>query len=338
MARPTWWLLLLVAGAGLARPAPAQACGGGTPPAVQAFPRTGSADVSPITTIFLATGSTLPAGLVIEANGQPQPLPAILPLGSGPQGTWWQLQGQLLPAASYVVRIEGGKELTRFTTAATYDKPPGRDTRLDRLRLWRVRYSPADVGAGACVFAEFEGYADVDYQPPPLPGTPPDEAINVLSLTPRNGGVTQTLVFAGSEPIRLARTDTGAPVPSGQRPSPAQSIWKPELSADREYCATLTIYGRGSLALTPVSSAPLCAPVMSLNAPMPQRDLPPGEKEYPPGSREPPPRPLADAGAPSGGSDSADNGGCAMGHGRAPSWCSLLLALVLLRGRPRSRR
>ena len=32
------------------------------------------------------------------------------------------------------------------------------------MRLWRVRYPVAQIGAGGCVFDQYQGYIDIDYQ------------------------------------------------------------------------------------------------------------------------------------------------------------------------------
>ena len=42
--------------------------------------------------------------------------------------------------------------MTRFTTAAGYDKAEGTAAVLNAVHLWRVRYPVADIGSGNCVF------------------------------------------------------------------------------------------------------------------------------------------------------------------------------------------
>src|SRR5204862_710166 len=133
-----------------------------------------------------------------------------------------------------------------FTTASGYDKAPGTPPRLERLRLWRVHYDVSQVGAGGCVFAEYEGYIDLDYQPAVLPGTPAAEIVHVLSLAPRHGGQEQRFVFYGGkfEGAQVEAPGGGVmDIPEGGRPQPSLSLWKPELTPDEEYCATLTVYG-----------------------------------------------------------------------------------------------
>jgi hypothetical protein len=283
-----------------------------------AMPRPGATDVSPIGSLYLSSHGGLPAGLTIEANGQVQPLPAIRPLGGGPDGTWWKIEGEFLPGASYVVRVSGSgpaTELTHFTTATAYDKMMGAPPKLDGLRLWRVRYPVSAIAAGGCVFAEYEGYVDLDYQPPALPGTPPDEVINILTLAPKNGGVAQQLVWSGSARLGLAATENGMPPADGQLPSPAQSNWKVELSPDREYCASLQVYGRGIFSALPADSNLVCAMVKSASAPGASADV---------------------GGS---GADPGSGSGCGVGRAAGPGGETLLLvAVILLRLRHRDRR
>jgi hypothetical protein len=320
--------LLLAATAVLSWPVRARACAGRPPAPVTAFPANGATGVSPKSSIFVSVPSGLPAGLVVQANGQPISLPAGQPLGTGPSGAWLRLPGGLAPSTSYVVSVqENGvpRELTRFTTAPAHDEAPGTPARLGGLRLWRVHY-PGKVSGGDCVFSEYEGYIDLAYEPGSLPGTPADEVINVLTLSPRSGGAPQTLVFTGSQRLHLAQThDLGGnglgDVPPGGLPSPIFAAWKPELAGDREYCATLTLYGRNDLAAQPTASETLCAPVMNLEgadaAKLPAR--------------------VADGGV--DGGEPASSSACAIGRG-APSapLALVLVGLLVSRLRRRSRR
>ena len=49
-------------------------------------------------------------------------------------------------------------------------------------------------------------------------------------------------------------------------PSPVYAQWKPTLEPDREYCATLTVYGRNDLAIADVRSNTVCAAVLNVAA------------------------------------------------------------------------
>ena len=62
--------------------------------------------------------------------------------------------------------------MTRFTTAAGYDKIEGTAPVVNAVHLWRVRYPVADIGSGNCVFAEYHGFITVDYDPGTVPNTP----------------------------------------------------------------------------------------------------------------------------------------------------------------------
>ena len=46
------------------------------------------------------------------------------------------------------------------------------------------------------------------------------------------------------------------------------ALWNPVLEPEREYCATLTLYGRNDLAMPAVVSNSLCAPVVNLDHPI----------------------------------------------------------------------
>jgi hypothetical protein len=198
--------------------------------------------------------------------------------------------------------------LTTFTTVSSDEKQPGQAPVLTDLRLWRVRYPVEEVGAGRCVFAEYEGYIDVNYQDGSVPGTPAEEVIAVISLEPRTGGSRQTFAFAGighfeGAPLWDAATQTQVDVPEGGLPSPLYALWKPTLEGDREYCATMTLFGRGVPEAPSVTSNLACAKVMNVDA-----------------------RP------------GAGEGGCRLsrGHARA-GWVMALIGLVLVWARSRRR-
>lgn len=261
-------------------PTPARACSGRPPSATVALPASGAVEVSPMSSIFLVSGTaSIPAGLTLQAAGQPMTMPAIMALGSGVMGaagaTFWQISSYLQSSTAYVLSYSNNgvaTELTHFTTAASYDKSPAQAPVLESLRLWRVHYPVDQVAAGGCVFGEYEGYIDLNYQDGSLPGTPAEEVISVLRLEPKTGGSSQTFVFAGAthfegapqqwDPATAAFVD----VPDGGLPSPVYALWKPALEPDREYCATLTLYGRNDLAMGNVTSNSVCAAVINASA------------------------------------------------------------------------
>lgn len=271
-------LLAMVSLATMARTATVWACSGRAPATLSALPAGGATDVSPMTSIMLVTGtSTLPAGLTLRAGEQTLDTPAISSIGSGVAAnkgaTFWRLAGALSPSTTYTISAwDNGatRELTRFTTAASYDKTPGQAPVLSGLRLWRVHYPPEQAGSGNCVFSEYEGYIDLDYQDGTVPGTPAEEIVNVITLQAKSGGATQTFVFSGighfgGAQVEIPLANQLADVPDGGLPSPAFAMWKPTLEPDREYCATLTLYGRNDQAMPTVRSNTVCTAVMNMD-------------------------------------------------------------------------
>jgi hypothetical protein len=258
-------------------PRPLSACSGGAGATLSALPKTGATAVSRYTSIIVAGGSTeIPVGLSLEANGQSVTLPALEFVGDGMAATgfgrYFRLRGALEPSTEYVLRGQDGgqlRELTRFTTAAGYDKAPGAPPNLERLRLWRVHYPPEQVRGGSCVFDEIEGYVAIDYTDGALPGTPADEIVHVLSLRAQNGTELQSFVFSGVGKFEGApgvdRPDGGADLSSGSLANLPYAPWKPTLAPDRVYCATLSLYGRNDQAMVPVASNTICAPVMNVD-------------------------------------------------------------------------
>lgn len=305
----------------------AVACSGRQGAPYAAFPPAGATEVPPPTSIKIVGLQTTAAEFELEANGQPVPLPARLLLGFGSTRThmanFWLVPGVLSPSTSYVLRVReaaGVRELTRFTTAATYDKTPGTVSTLQRLRLWRVRYDVREIAAGGCIFDEYEGYLDLDHRPGTVPGTPPEEIIHVVSLAAKNGQSVGEFVSLG--PPNFEK------VPEGGAPSPAFADWKPVLAPDREYCATVTLYGRNDQATPLNRSEPLCAPVINIDA---RKQAPASDAAVDAGPG------VSDAGDPSGGPGPRDGGvkptsgggGCAFappaggGH-----WAAGLVALI----------
>ncbi len=248
-----------------------------------ALPVSGATEVSPRSSLILITPDiSPPAGLILEANGVAVPIPAAAQLGHGIYGAgeaknaramFWSVNVGLQPATSYVLtRREGAvvTELTRFTTAATSEALPGQAPILQALHLWRVHY-PAGHDAEACIAGEHEGYIDLNYRNGSIPGTPLEQTISIITLTPKDGGESQAFVFSGVTHFE------GAPVPgesgalvdvqSGGRPDPALATWKPMLDPDTAYCATMTMFGRNDLASAPLTSNQVCAGVIGLEAP-----------------------------------------------------------------------
>jgi hypothetical protein len=258
----------------------AHACGGRSAAAPTAFPASGASEVSPYTSIIVAAGPSLPAGLSLEVGGQSVPLASILTLGSGLLGgggeaTFYRIPLYLSVSSSYTLSTTADngarRELTHFTTAAGYDKTPGQAPVIDRLRLWRVHYPATAVGAGGCVFDEYEGYIDVDYQDGSVPNTPAGEVVTVLSLQPKTGSSVQRFVFAGLSHFDGAQIEDApgtklVDVPEGGLPSPIYALWKPTLEPDREYCVSMTLYGRNDQAMPAVTSNSACTTVTNLDA------------------------------------------------------------------------
>ena len=258
----------------------AHACGSSVLEAPFALPSTGAVEVAQRSSIFVITPSAeLPQGLALTANGEAVPLPFIDSLGLGEFGVgvnayFWQLRTQLLlPSATYVLSAaeEGtATELTRFSTADTYDKPTGQAPVLTGLRLWRIRYPVHQVRSGSCVSSEYEGYIDLNYQDGSEPGTPAEELIGVVNLHPRLGGPSQFFAFAGGThfegaPLWDSATQSLVDVPEGGLPSPTYAVWKPALEPEREYCVSMTLYGRNQSGV-PLKGDAVCAKVVSVDA------------------------------------------------------------------------
>ncbi len=126
----------------------ASACSAFRPAKTTAYPSSGALDVSPMTSIKLILGSqTSPAALSLTDSSGTISLAAAEMMGSGfhqsGHASFWLFPKALSPLTEYVVTDSSGGspvELTRFTTAASYDKVQGPDVTLTSLRLWRVRY------------------------------------------------------------------------------------------------------------------------------------------------------------------------------------------------------
>lgn len=162
----------------------------------------------------MALSPTEPFGLSLLVNGQSVAVSRWTALGSGvDEGTgptsFWQLEigaatGLLEGSAEYVLSLPGGDGgaavLTDFTTAAGYDKAAGTAPNLRELHLWRVRYPVADIASGNCVFAEYQTFITVDYDPATIPNTDPSSVVQTFALVPQTGGTRQTFVYAVGAP------------------------------------------------------------------------------------------------------------------------------------------
>jgi hypothetical protein len=298
--------LVAAASTCLFRTSTADACSPGQLTAF-ALPRTGTTGVSTETSMVVVVADD-PSGLSLTANGQNVPLSFPSALGrSGGGGAAWQVRaatpgGMLVGGAEHVLSktlADGTSvELTRFTTAAGYDKVQGTAPVLHGLRLWRVRYPVADINSGNCVFAEYEGFITVDYDPATVPNTDPSSVVYGFDLVPENGGSPQRLVQAGEPFVGGA--------PAGTYPLPV-GPWQPELDPTRRYCLSISAFGDGDLARLPLPSERVCADVEQLSA------------------LGAPPPPQIRGGATNGGG----GGGCAVAAA-APVRCPPLAALLVI--------
>lgn len=213
-----------------------------------------------------------PFGLNLLVNGQARTLFGWTALGRGVDDvlgatSFWQLQieaasSMLDAAAEYTLSLPAGDagvgDLTDFTTAAGYDKIPGTAPTLRALHLWWVRYPVGDIGSGNCVFAEYQSFITIDYDPATVPNTAPSSVIHIFGLSPKTGGPQQTFVFTGSTAFTGLAPSGDYPLPSGQ--------WQPELDPTREYCLGISAFGDGDLARGRLSSNAVCATVTQLAA------------------------------------------------------------------------
>lgn len=248
----------------------AHACSAARPTVPTALPRSGGASVSIATSLIVVSSLDLPSlSLSLNAAGQSLSLGVPVALGGGVDGTnagtFWRLpltNQMLLPSAEHVLTatVAGAPvELTRFTTAASYDKQPGTPPILKALHLWRVRYPVADIASGNCVFAEYHGFLTVDYTPATIPNTPVSSVVHTFELAPKTGGRGQTFVYAGDTAFAGNEPADAYPLPIGD--------WQPELDPTRTYCLTIGAFGDGDLARPRLTSETLCADVTQLSAP-----------------------------------------------------------------------
>ena len=253
------WVLvgLLVALAYAIAPPPAEACSPGAPSPPAGLPAPGATDVSIATSLIVYARGGTPTGFSLQAAGADVPLSlpeslgggVVAAVGSSAPVTLWRIRSAatmsfLVPSAEHVLTasFQGGSpaEVTRFTTAAGYDKAPAVAPVLNAVHLWRVRYPVADIGSGNCVFAEYHGFITVDYVPGTVPNTPPGSVVHTFQLAPKTGGSAQTFTYVGETPF------TGNE-PTGPYPTPLGG-WQPELDPTRTYCLSVGAIGDGDLA------------------------------------------------------------------------------------------
>ena len=282
----------------------------------RAWPPNGSKDVSPATSVFVLGSTVSNDDITLTANGAPVEL-AFTEMGrlylSSGKVFRANLPDLLEPSTEYVLTgpakfgpTESGDagapvELTRFTTAASYDKIPGTPPSISSLELWSVRYPVSDIGSGNCVFSEYQGYARVKFTPAQIPSTTPEGTLYTLTITPRTAGAAQSLLFSGDNPF------AGHDLSADPYPLSLPAEWFLDLDPRREYCATLSARGDGDNARLPVVSEPACAPVSELCA----------------------------KGAECSGDDAPDDGGaCTTARGAhssrlpPPLWLAAMLALI----------
>ncbi|MEP6654464.1 MAG: hypothetical protein ABJA82_13970 [Myxococcales bacterium] len=335
-SRGGWRLVLAGLFAALgstAAPFSAEACSPAQPGPPIGLPRAGATDVSTASSIIVFTRG-VPTGFTLQVGAQTVSLDAPFELGGGAdalsgRGTFLRFRpatadGFLLPNTEHVLTAmlqTGPVEVTRFTTAAGYDKAEGTAPVLNAMHLWRVRYPVADISSGNCVFAEYHGFITVDYVPGSIPNTSADSVIHQFRLAPKNGGSAQTFVYTGDAPFTGHAPADAYPMPTG--------LWQPELDPTRPYCLTISAFGQGDIARLPVYSQSICAEVVQLSAagapPPPQIG---GDISDDGGDSSDGGRAGGDA-----GSSTAGGGGCSLGGVTAAAGMpagTLLLALVVV--------
>ena len=152
----------------------------------------------------------------------------------------------------------GTAELTRFTTAAGYDKTQGTAPVLRSVHLWAGPLPGGGHRLGRLRFAEYHGFITVDYDPAVVPNTPPARLVQTIHLAPKNGGSEQAFMYVGETPFKGLE-------PTGDYPTPI-GLWHPELDATRQICLSVSAFGDGDIARLPVTSETVCADVVQLSA------------------------------------------------------------------------
>jgi len=180
------------------------------------------------------------------------------------RGKLWRVQGlaeqYFLPFSSEIVVTTSSfdgkskQELTRFTTAAGYDKKHGTAPVLHSIKLWRVHYPVELLNSGECIFAEYRGLISLDYDPAVIPDTPDESVIYTLSLRPKTGGLREQISFTGAQLLKGSTATKPPHVPNFPD-------WPTDLDPTREYCASIVASGYGDLARLPLTSNKVCAKV-----------------------------------------------------------------------------
>lgn len=269
----------MAAGAALAalslRAGVAGACSPPVPPLAQPVaPPAGKTDVSPASSIMVVQ-SYPPHELTLAANGVAVDLPAPEQRGPFfPTGGFlyaYQLPQLLEPDTDYVLSgpdpsvfppdPEQIVELLHFRTASSYDEQPGTAPVITLFKLWRVRYPLDLIGAGSCVFSEYQGYLQLRFDPASVPDTAPSDILYQLVIQPSTGGSTSVIEFRADHPyVGYDHSKDSLPLsPTGE--------WPLELDPTREYCVTLEAQGDGDIARPALASQQVCAKIVQLSAP-----------------------------------------------------------------------
>ena len=116
----------------------------------------------------------------------------------------------------------------------------------------------ADIASGNCVFAEYQSFITIDYDPATVPSTPPASVVHAFQLAPMTGGEQQTFVYTGGDAFTGLAPSGAYPLPLGQ--------WQPELDPTRRYCLSVSAFGDGDQARLPLGGNQVCADVTQLSA------------------------------------------------------------------------
>jgi hypothetical protein len=248
----------------------ARACGPVATLQPVGLPRAGATGVTTATS-FIVLSRSEPVGLTLRAGTQTVALSAPVKIGLGVEETlgaasFYQVKpatadGMLVGSAEQVLTAtyqDATVEVTRFTTASSYDKTEGVAPVLRAVRFWRVRYPVGDIASGNCVAAEYHGFLTVDYTAATVPKTPASSVIHTLHVAPMNGGSEQTFVYVGATPFKGHEPTEAYPTPTW--------LWHPELDPTRPYCMTISAFGDGDMARTSLQSQTVCAEVVQLSA------------------------------------------------------------------------
>lgn len=246
-----------------------------------AIPPTGSVGVSPESSIFVVTPGPYPPsqanGFTLANTAGPVTVVDVREFGPAYHGGMvWQLVltdgAALTPSTEYALTgppdpyafppPDGGwPEITRFTTAATYDSTAGTAPRITSLALWWVRYALEDAYSGNCVFGEYQSFVDLGFEPAQIPNSAPERILYTLTVEPKTGGARQAASFRGDQPPE--RRTIG---PGNDHPFSNPSLFAPVLDPTREYCAMLTAVGDGDRARSELRSEWVCVSVTSIDA------------------------------------------------------------------------